>query len=359
MDRTHNEEHSSEKNNDVSFTNGVTIKDVAKAAGVSVSAVSKVLRDAYGVSDNMKAKVTAAIEQLGYRPRAAARSMRGKSYSVGIVIPELSSLFPVQVAQSIVDSFEKTGYQPLLASSPSDCGSAAEAQKKLIRSLTDRQVDGLIIISPFMDIEWIENLAETLPTVLVARNGIGAHYDSVTDNAFEGTLRMVDYLIELGHREIAYIGMPSSDLKPPYVLSTASRQEGYERGMTMHGLKPHVIASYYSEQGGYEAMETLMAEDKLPTAVFAGADIAAFGVMRAANEHGISIPNDLTVVGYDNVFASGLHGVGLTTLDQKAESVGSQAAHLLLTRMEGRTEPICRIETPELIIRSSSGEPRR
>ena len=332
-----------------------TIKDVARVAGVSVSAVSKVLRDAYGVSDDMRTKVSKAMEQLGYRPRAAARSMRGKSYSVGIVLPELSSPFPIQVAQGIVSELGRSSYQPLLAAKEG----TAESQKALVQSLLDRQVDGLIIISPFIEVEWLEELATSTPTVLVARNGIGTHYDSVTDNAFEGALRMVDHLVALGHRDIAYTSMPDNGLKHPYVLSHTARRDGYEHAMRMHGLTPRVVTSRYSEQAGYEAGLELIDDKKRPTAIFAGADIAAFGVMRAAYERGLSIPQDLTVVGYDNIFASSLHGVDLTTLDPNGEQMGTSAAELLLSRIEGRTEPICRIETPELVIRKSSAAPKR
>ncbi|MBT1165845.1 LacI family DNA-binding transcriptional regulator [Bifidobacterium simiarum] len=332
-----------------------TIKDVAAKAGVSVSAVSKVLRDAYGVSDEMRDKVNAAVKELDYRPRTAARSMRGRSYSIGVVMPGIASSFPTQIAEEINDFFKPTPYQPIIT-----VGSGmAKEQIEAAEALIDRQIDGIILISPWMDIAWVERLATRIPTVLVARNGIGRHYDSVTDNAFEGALAMVSHLVELGHRSIAYTSMGDGGLKRPYVLSHTSRQDGYEYAMKMHGLKPRTVISAYTEDGGYRAGCELLDGDEPPTAIFAGSDIAAFGVMRAAYERGLRIPEDLTVTGYDNVFASGLHGVDLTTVDQSSNRMGRTAAQLLLERIEGRTEVVCRIESPKLVVRGSSAPPAK
>ncbi|WP_101616070.1 LacI family DNA-binding transcriptional regulator [Bifidobacterium margollesii] len=332
-----------------------TIKDVAAEANVSVSAVSKVLRNAYGVSDEMRTKVNKAAQTLGYRPRTAARSMRGRSYSIGIVMPGIVSSFPTQIAEEIDEVFKPTQYQPLIAVG----GALGTEQINAAEAMLDRQIDGIILISPWMDISWVERLAKRTPTVLVARNGIGTHYDSVTDNAFEGSLAMVNYLVELGHRSIAYTSMPDGGLKRPYVLSHTSRQDGYEYAMKMHGLRPRIVTTTYSEDGGYTAGCQLLDDDNPPTAIYAGSDIAAFGVMRAAQERGLRIPEDLTITGYDNVFASGLHGVSLTTIDQSSNEMGKTAAKLLIERINGRTESVCRVESPKLVIRGSSAHPAK
>jgi LacI family transcriptional regulator len=328
-----------------------TINDVSRKAGVSVSAVSKVLRNAYGVSEEMRNKVGRAIDDLGYRPKTAARSMRGKSYSVGIVL-DLDSPLPTQVANSMSRSFDKTPYQAILAAGTKE----GNRQKVAVQALLDRQIDGLVIIAPWMEVEWIESVAAKLPTILVARNGVGKNYDSVTDNAFEGAYAMTEYLINLGHRRIAYTTAPDGGMKAPFVLSHVVRQDGYEQAMKVHGLRTEVVMAEYTEEAGYKAGLELFGREVPPTAIFAGADIAALGVMRAAYAKGLRIPQDVTVVGYDNIFSSGLHGIDLTTVDQKSEQLAQIGSDLMLERLdEGRTEPVYRIETPKLIVRGTSG----
>ncbi|MBT1170613.1 LacI family DNA-binding transcriptional regulator [Bifidobacterium sp. SO4] len=331
-----------------------TIKDVAKDAGVSVAAVSKVLRNAYGVSEEMRQKVNSSVERLNYRPRTAARSMRGKSYTVGVAMPELSSPFPPQIADEIDRFFKQTPYRVIVTI----CGTDNDEGVRSIESLIDRQIDGIILISPWLDADWLEQLGQQIPMVLMARNGVGQHFDTVTDNSFEGAMAMVDYLVTLGHRNIAYTSMPDGGFSPPFTLSHTTRQSGYESAMLMHGLTPRVVVTTYSEQGGYDAAAQLLDSDNPPTAIFAGSDIAAFGVMRAAYDRHLDIPYDLTVTGYDNVFASGLHGIDLTTINEADSGMGTKAAQMLLSRMNGRTDPVCQIESPSLIIRRTSAPPK-
>jgi len=162
-----------------------TIGDVAAEAGVSVSAVSKVLRDAYGVSPQMRARVTAAIEQLGYRPHAGARTMRGSSYTIGVVLVELTSPFQTEVAQGVGGALESTPYQEVVIAG----GSSQERQKRSIEALLDRQVDGLILVAPWVDVAWVEDLAARIPTVAVALHGPARNFDTVVD---DDSKRVVD-----------------------------------------------------------------------------------------------------------------------------------------------------------------------
>jgi LacI family transcriptional regulator len=143
------------------------VHDVAREASVSVSAVSKVLRDAYGVNPQMRARVTAAIETLGYRPHAAARAMRGRSYTVGVMVPELSSPFPTEVSESLFHDLEHTPYQGILVSG----GLSIDRQQRSIEAVLDRRVDGLVLIAPWMSIDWLEELGARVPTVVVALHG--------------------------------------------------------------------------------------------------------------------------------------------------------------------------------------------
>ncbi|WP_432561787.1 LacI family DNA-binding transcriptional regulator [Kineococcus sp. SYSU DK003] len=329
-----------------------TIQDVAATAGVSVSAVSKVLRDAYGVSPQMRTKVTAAIEQLGYRPHAGARGMRGKSYTIGVVLVELTSPFQPEVAQGVSRELEATPFQEIIVAA----GTEPTRQKRRIEALLDRQVDGLILVAPWVDVDWIEELAARVPTVAVALHGPGRNFDTVVDDDQLGAGLVVDHLVELGHRHIAHTGQPSGGLKRPWVLSHTARQDGYEAAMRRHELDPIVVVSHYTEQGGYEAAMQLLQRPQRPTAIFAGADIAALGVLRAAEELGLRVPEDLTVTGYDNIYVSTINRVSLTTIDQSGDLTGSMSARLLLERINGeRTQPVRFVVSPSLIARNTSG----
>jgi LacI family transcriptional regulator len=332
-----------------------TIQDVAREAGVSVSAVSKVVRDAYGVSPQMRATVTEAIEQLGYRPHAGARTMRGRSFTVGVMIPELSSPFLAQVADVIARELEHTPFQEVLV----PAGAAAARQQHSIEALIDRQVDGLILVAPWMRQAWLETIGARLPTVVVARHGGADNFDTVVDDDFEGARLMVNHLVGLGHRRIVHTSQPSGGLERPHVLSHTARSDGYIHTMKAHGLSPEVIVTAYSELGGYDAAVEALARPHPPTAIFAGADIAALGVLRAAELRGLNVPEALTVVGYDNIYTSSIGRVSLTTVDQSAHLTGLTAATLLMERLDGRTEPVHHVVAPSVVPRDTSASPPR
>lgn len=329
----------------------ITIAEVAADSGVSVSAVSKVLRDAYGVSEDMRSRVTASIERLGYRPRAAARAMRGSSFTVGVAVTSLDSPFQAEIAQSVSNILEQSRYHELLSIS----GMTAASQQDRIADLIDHQVDGLILIAPWMDEKWLGELAEKIPTVVIARHGGSKFYDSVVSDDFEGARAVVNHLVSLGHSRIAHTSQPSGGLRRPHVLSHAARLDGYLKAMSEHGLKPDVIETAYTEIGGFEAGRIALNRNTRPTAIFAGADIAALGVLRAAEEAGVRVPDDLSVAGYDNIYISTMGRVSLTTVDQSGLHTGEVAARLLLERLSGRSESAFHTVPTELIRRGTTG----
>jgi LacI family transcriptional regulator len=333
-----------------------TIEDVAARAGVSVSAVSKVLRDAYGVSPRMRERVTSAIEELRYRPHAGARGMRGRSYTIGVMLVELTSPFQVEVAAAITESLQTTPYQDIIVTG----GVTPERHKRAIEALIDRQVDGLILIAPQTKVEWIEEIAGSLPTVVVALHGASAHFDTVVDDDKKGAQIMVDHLVDLGHRNIVHTSMSGAKLRRPFALSHTARRDGYEHAMRRNGLQPDVIVTSYTEEGGYDAACQALDRTEPPTAIFAGADIAALGVLRAAEERGLRVPHDLAVAGYDNIYVSTIKRISLTTVDQSGRITGATSTRLLLERIDGRIDPAHSVIPPQLIIRATSGPaPRR
>lgn len=330
-----------------------TIQDVAREAGVSVSAVSKVLRDAYGISPQMRERVTAAIDLLGYRPNAGARAMRGRSFTVGVLLRELTSPFQPEVAQGLSDELQSTPFQDVMVASGTD----PDRQKKSIEALLDRQVDGLVLVAPFLDVAWLEELGQRVPVVTVALHGPAKNFDTVVDDDRLGARLVVDYLVDAGHRRIVHTSMPPGGVQPPFALSHTARREGFDQAMRRRGLEPDVIETWYSEEGGYQAAVEALSRDEPPTAIFAGADIAALGVLRAAEERGVRVPEDVTVVGYDNIYVSTINRVSLTTVDQSGHLTGAASARMLLERLEGRTTPSQYVVAPRLVVRSTSGPP--
>ncbi|MDX3798267.1 LacI family DNA-binding transcriptional regulator [Streptomyces sp. AK04-3B] len=333
----------------------MTIQDVAKEARVSVSAVSKVLRDAYGVSPEMRVKVTTAIELLGYRPQAGARAMRGRSYTVGVMLAALSHPFQPEIVEGVTDELDPSPYQEILITG----GLVAPRQQRSIEALVDRQVDGLVIITPQIDTAWLEQLGSGIPAVVVARHGGAAHFDTVVDDDRGGARLMVDHLVGLGHRSITHTSHPAGGLKRPFVLAHTARRDGYVAAMKRRGLEPDVIETSYTEEGGYLAAVEALDRPSPPTAIFAGADIAALGVLRAAEERGLRVPEDLTVTGYDNINASAIGRVALTTIDQSGHLTGQMSARLLLERVNGRTQPVHYVVAPRLVVRATSAAPSR
>lgn len=277
--------------------------------------------------------------------------MRGRSFTIGVVLVELSSPFQPEVVAGITAELGSTPFQEILVAP----GNADDRQRAAIDALLDRQVDGLILIAPWVSAELLEEIGARIPTVTIARHGQPANYDTVVDDERDGARQMVDHLIALGHRRILHTSQDDGGLTAPSVLSHTARREGYDLAMRAHGLDPQVIVTEYSEAGGYEAARRALAQDNPPTAIFAGADIAALGVLRAAEELGLRVPEDLTVTGYDNIFVSSIGRIALTTVDQSGFQTGSAGARLLLERLDGRTTPVHEVVPTRLVIRATSG----
>ncbi|MFI1736035.1 LacI family DNA-binding transcriptional regulator [Streptomyces acidicola] len=331
----------------------VTIRDVADEAGVSAAAVSKVLNDGYGVSPEMREKVTTAAQLLGYRPLLAARMMRGRSYTVGVMLADVASPFAPTIVGGIQEDLEGTQLQILLGPG----GASPERQQRSIEAMVDRQMDGLILIAPNVPQQFLEDLAQSVPTVVIARHGRGRNYDSVVDDDTAGAALMVEHLVSLGHRRITHISHPIGKLRRPSVLSHTAREDGYTQAMHNHGLNPDVVVGSYTDQGGFDAAMTALQRPERPTAIFAGADAAALGVLRAADELGLRMPQDLTVTGYDNAPVAAVPQISLTTVDHAGKLVGSTSSRLLRERLDGREKAVMFSITPELIVRKSSAPP--
>lgn len=332
-----------------------TIDDVARAAGVSRAAVSKVLREAYGVSDDMRARVGRAIEDLGYRPRVAARAMRGRTSTIGIMVPISRTSFFDDVLDGASRQLDGSGYQLILAAADA----AHRSGQRALEALADRQVDGVIALSPMVEPAWLEEYAKQTPLVELGRHDEARHYDTVVGDDTAGAEQVMGHLLQRGHTAILHVTHDDPVINAP--TPPLLRRTAYEKAMKNAGLAHEidVVPAMFDERIAAQEMQGALEAGSRPTAVFAGNDDAALGVLRAVADFGLD-PRGIAVCGYDNSRISSHPLIQLTSVDQQGEHMGHLAAQLLLERFEGRTEPRREVIAPELIIRSSSlVDPRR
>ncbi|MFJ8951146.1 LacI family DNA-binding transcriptional regulator [Streptomyces sp. NPDC102381] len=335
----------------------VTINDVARRAGVSTTAVSKVLNNAYGVSPGMREKVGAAIAELGYRPHAAARGMRGRTYTIGVLLDNVRNAFFADILDGIREELGRTDYTVLIGAA----GFEPDEQARVIRSMTDRQMDGLILIAPGTPRPEVLATAAATPTVVIGHHDGADSHDTVADADDLGAGLVVDHLVGLGHRDIALVSAPGNKAAQWRRTPEIALTDGYGEAMRRHGLERHIQVHHaaYSDEGGFKAGLTLLTGEHRPTAVMAGADVAALGLYRAAHELGLRIPDDVSLVGYNNTALAALAPVQLTSVDQAGQEMGAAAARMLIERVEGRRDRALRTTmTPRLVLRASTASPQ-
>jgi DNA-binding LacI/PurR family transcriptional regulator len=334
-----------------SGSQAATIKRVADRAGVSIATVSRVGADPQAVSDELRLRVQEAALALNYRPSRAARTLRGlTSQAVGVVIPDLENPFFTAVVRGIDLVLQKAGYTLLLANSDED----AARERTILETLRAEGVAGIIFVpinaarDAYRDV-----LAPPLHTVAVDRSPANLRPDLVTVDNVEGTRAGVAHLLAMGHRDVALLGGPSKH-------STAKeRERGYEDALREAGrpLRPELV--YYGdfrEGGGYDGMKALIALPHRPTAVFVANNLMTLGAFRALHEAGIRIPEEIAVVGFDDMpWATSLNPP-LTVASQPSQEIGSSAAELLLDRIARPDRAIRHLilET-KLVVRASCG----
>lgn len=326
-----------------------TIVDVAQRAGVSKSLVSLVLRGSPNVSDEKRQRVLDVAARLGYRPNAVARSLVQRRTSLlGVLLSDLHNPFFAEVIDGIQAEAATHGYRTILGT-----GDRVElSEARALETMLELRAEGLILASPVLPMRTIAAASRELPTVLVARRSRGASVDSVANDDVAGAALAVAHLASLGHARIAHIDGGEGAGAP-------QRRRGYERAMRKHGLGAHVrVASgSYTEDGGRRGVTELLAGEP-PTAIFAANDLAAIGTLSALAERGIRVPEDVSVVGYDNTALAGVRHIHLTTVDQPRPEMGRTAVTLLLERLEaGRRTGRHVLMPPSLVVRGSSAPP--
>jgi DNA-binding LacI/PurR family transcriptional regulator len=316
---------------------------------VSKSLVSLVMRGAPNVSDARRAAVLDAAAELGYRPNAVARSLvRQRSHVIGIVLSDVHNPFYADIVDGIDARALEREYRALFSTGKR----VAEQEAVALDTLLQLRVDGVILGGPTVELSVVEAAAGPVPVVVVARRTRSKRIDCVTNDDRAGAALAVEHLVGLGHRRIAHIGAKGPVAK--------SRRTGYEQAMRQHRLASHIrcAAGDWDEPGGADGMSRLLASGEPPSAVFVANDLAAMGALNVLADHGFRVPEDVSVVGYDNTSLAALESVRLTTIDQPRAEMGSAAVDLLLERLEeGRTRPKRIVLRPALVVRSTTTSP--
>jgi DNA-binding LacI/PurR family transcriptional regulator len=327
-----------------------TIHDVAERAGVSKSLVSLVMRQSPNVSDDKRAAVLDAARQLGYRPNRVAQSLvRQRTFLIGVMVSDFGNPFFSEMLEGVEEAALIGGYRAFF-----NTGSRVPEREVLaLETLLELQTEGLILASPRFDDAHLAKVPREVPAVMVGRNTDATGIDVVMNDDRRGAELVVDHLERLGHRAIAYIsGEPGA--------GAHARSLGFVEAMAARGLEASVYEGGFTEAHGVSAAHAILERDELPTAIFAANDIAAMGVMQTLDAAGLRIPEDVSLVGYDNVDFTSLGHISLTTVDQPRRQIGTLAVELLLERIEGTRKRRRRVTVePSLTVRSTTGPPRR
>ena len=324
----------------------VTIQDVAKNAGVSVSTVSRVLNAKVDVASDTQDRVLAVIDELGYTSNLAARSMRSrKKNMIGLVVPDIGFPYSIEVMKGINQAIAESTFD-LLVYTTGDVKKSGTAlhEQHYVSLLNNSITDGVIIVASAA-----ADFITDAPIVSVDPHVINANYPSVQGTNYRGALDATNYLLSLGHRRIGFI------CGRPEIGSAGRRLKGYQDAISSAGFELDealiVPGDFTTATGHARALELLSLDDP-PTAVFAANDQSALGVYQAAEELGVRIPDDLSVVGFDNI--SEAKYLGLTTIDQFLAEMGYVAIQMLikLINNEPLDEQIHKIST-KLVVRSS------
>ncbi|MCX6050187.1 MAG: LacI family DNA-binding transcriptional regulator [Chloroflexi bacterium] len=325
----------------------VRIQDVARAAGVSVSTVSRVLNGRDDVAAATGQRVRKIIDELGYSSSLAAKGMRSRhNHVIGVIIFDLSLSFCIEVVRGIDQMVQAQAYDLIVHTSNRAKHSGDPAwERKVVAQLNGSIVDGIIFVTPATI-----NLPTNYPVVTIDPSDEGA-FPSVIATNCKGAYTAVRYLIELGHRRVGLIG------GSPALLSARQRRQGYAQAHYEAGLPilPELYAEGdYSYQTALIGARQLLSLPERPTAIMAANDQSAFAVMGIANQLGIRVPQDLSVIGFDNTPESAYTTPPLTTVDQSIVTMGSRAAELLIQWIEGKPVEDRLYELPtRLIVRAS------
>lgn len=327
----------------------VTIKDVARVAGVSYSTVSRALSGSPEISAETRERILEICREMNYTTNAVARAMVMKSTKLlGLILTDISNPYMAEMAYHIDRQASARGYNIILCNS----SRSPEQERELFELMIGRKVDGVILLpSETASYESLKPLLSRIPTVFVGENLHEAPESYVAVDNFRGAYMGVEYLYKLGHRDILYFGRRRGS------STHQMRSDGYMAACKDLGINPRCINNTFmstSIKYGYQLAKQLFSQEINYSAIFAATDTNALGIMQAAEEFGIRIPEDLSLLGFDNIRDSSLPRINLTTVEQPKKLLASMAVDSLIDRIQNELSGYThRILIPALIERGS------
>ncbi|EGR0682944.1 substrate-binding domain-containing protein [Vibrio cholerae] len=327
-----------------------TMKDIARLAGVSTSTVSHVINKSRFVSDEIAERVNNAAQQLNYAPSALARSLKmNRTKTIGMLVTTSTNPFFGEVVKGVERSCYHQGYNLILCNTEGD----NQRMKASINTLLQKRVDGLLLMCSTLEGERLDvfDRYPDIPIVVMDWGPILFASDKIQDNSLQGGYMAAKHLIECGYKEIGCI-------TGPLIRHQAQmRYEGYKRALAEAGIAINpdwIVESDFECEGGYQAFEKLYQRGKLPSALFVSNDMMAMGVIQAASQRGLRVPDDLSLIGYDDVHIAKFMTPALTTIHQPKYRLGKAAVDTLLYRLENpdTTAQVVQLE-PTLVVRNS------
>ncbi len=327
-----------------------TIYDVAKEAGVSIATVSKVINGKGKISEETRGSVLAIMDRMDYQPSVIASALTGKkTFTLGLLVPDISNPFFAEIARAIEDQSQRYGYSVVMCSTDNK----DDKVERYIALLLQKSVDGIIIATGIDKINILEQLlSKRIPVVLLAREMPLVAVNTVVVDDYVGGSMAANHLLELGHKRMAVLGESAK------VVSSRERIRGFRQTMEDEQIPFREewlkYRDYRIEDGKLKALELLQTEDR-PTAIFACNDMLAVGALQAAKEAGVKVPEELSIVSFDNTILATVTDPQLTTIAQPMDYMGKAVVDLIVDELKGSKSIKQRtVLRPELLIREST-----
>lgn len=333
----------------------ITIKDIAKKAGVSHTTVSRALNGNPSIPEKTTLVIRKLADEMGYLPSAAARGLKtNKSQAIGVIVSRIDNPYFGEIVQGIEEVLQQKGYSVFIASSHLDFSS----ERNIVQAFAEHRVDGVIICSVTFDSDHADLLKKYAMPIVVVNNESPEEYRcSIAHDDVDGARRVTRHLLSLGHQHIAYIGNSNAN------RINEDRLLGFRAEMQKSGISVNdqwIINCDGSEiEDGVQGVQRLLDIESHPTAIFCFNDLMAIGVLSELNQRKIHVPDEISVAGFDNIPYSAFTTPPLTTFDQPKKLIGTEAAQLMLNILEnsveeGKLEPVTHIMRGHLLVRGST-----
>lgn len=326
-----------------------TIYDVAKVAGVSIATVSKVINNTGQISEKTRQRVLEVMKSLNYLPSAIASALTGKgTYTIGLLIPDLANPFFAEIARSVEDRGQELGFSVIMCSTDNN----PEKEAKYFSLLKQKWVDGIILASGLQNESILtEYIDQNFPVALIAQDILTLTVDTVSVDDFMGGYQATSYLISLGHKKIGLLAENN-------LHSSKQRVGGYRSALEEKGIPFDEGLLYLSDsslEASIQQAGRILDRSERPSAIFASNDLLAIGIIQAARQRGILIPNELSLIGFDNTILAKTSDPALTTIAQPIREIGSLGVDFIIEKIKGKKNKKKRILLqPEIIVRNST-----